>query len=186
MFLVFLMDVTRPSGNAWPMPSSRLLIGRRSMRFAYYTLTTTVAGRRHIFTDPASVKCVVDALRQSDQELRTQTLAWVVMPDHVHWLVQLRNDNLSRCMQRFKSRSARAFNLLHDTCGASVWQRGYYDHCIRGDHALQAHAQYLMENPVRAGLVTTPEAYPHQWNRWLHQANGSADKNGTPKGAVDS
>ncbi len=154
------------------------------MRFAYYTLTTTVANRRRIFTDEASVKCVVDALRQSDQELRSHTLAWVVMPDHVHWLMQLRYDNLSRCMQRFKSRSARAFNLLHDTCGSSVWQRGYYDHCIRSQEALQTHAQYLIENPVRAGLVTAPEDYPYHWNRWLHEAATSANKNGTPKDAV--
>lgn len=166
------------------MPSSRLLIGRRSIRFAYYTLTTTVAGRRRIFTDEASVKCVVDALRQSDQEHRSRTLAWVVMPDHVHWLMQLRDDNLSRCMQRFKSRSAHAFNQLHDSYGSSVWKRGYYDHCIRSQEALQTHAQYLIENPVRAGLVTTPEAYPYHWNRWLHEFAASKNKNGTPKDAV--
>lgn len=178
------MEAASRSGNAGRMPSPRLLIGRRSMRFAYYTLTTTVANRRRIFTDEASVKCVVDALRQSDRELRSHTLAWVVMPDHVHWLMQLRNDNLSRCMQRFKSRSARAFNLLHDSQGATVWQRGYYDHCIRSQEALQTHAQYLVENPVRAGLVDTPEDYPHQWNRWLQEAAASTNKNGTPKDAV--
>ncbi len=166
------------------MSSSHLLFGRRSIRFAYYTLTTTVATRRRLFTDEVSVKCVVDALRQSDQEHRSRTFAWVVMPDHVHWLMQLRNDTLSRCMQRFKSRSARAFNLLHDCYGSSVWQRGYYDHCLRSEDALRTHAQYLIENPVRAGLVTVPEAYPHQWNRWLHEAAASTNKNGTPKDAV--
>ncbi len=178
------MEAASQPGNASHMPSSRLLIGRRSMRFAYYSLTTTVAGRRRIFTDPASVKCVIDALRQSDQELRSHTLAWVVMPDHVHWLMQLRNDNLSRCMQRFKSRSARAFNQLHDCYGSSVWQRGYYDHCIRSQDALETHARYLIENPVRAGLVATPEDYPHHWNRWLHQATETTNKNGIPKDAV--
>lgn len=166
------------------MPSSRLLFGRRSIRFAYYTLTTTVAKRRRLFTDEASVKCIVDALRQSDQEHRSKTLAWVVMPDHVHWLMQLRDDNLSRCVQCFKSRSARAFNLLHGSEGTAVWQRGYYDHCIRSEDALRTHAQYLIENPVRAGLVTAPEAYPHHWNRWLHQTPEGTNKNGTPKDAV--
>lgn len=178
------MEASHRAGKAVRMPSSRLLFGRRSIRFAYYTLTTTVAKRRRIFTDEASVKCVVDALRQSDHEHRSRTFAWVVMPDHVHWLMQLRDDDLSRCVQCFKSRSARAFNLLHESEGAAVWQRGYYDHCIRSQDALSTHAQYLIENPVRAGLVTVPEDYPHQWNRWLHEANTNTNKNGTPKDAV--
>ena len=60
------------------------------------TRATVVAKRRLLFTDEASVKCIVDALRQSDQEHRSRTFAWVVMPDHVHWLMQLRDDDLSR------------------------------------------------------------------------------------------
>lgn len=148
------------------MPSSRLLIGRRSLPSACYTLTSAVAGRRHIFTDAPSVECVIEALRISDREHRSRTLAWVVMPDHVHWLMQLREGTLSRCMQAFKSRSARAYNLLHDCQGSAVWQRGFYDHCIRSDESLERHAKYLTENPVRAGLTATLDAYPWQWNRW--------------------
>jgi len=128
-------------------------------------LTSTVAERRTLFVDAAGVECVVEALRCSDREARSRTLAWVVMPDHVHWLMQLRDGNISRCMQSFKSRSSRAFNLLTGAQG-SVWQRGFYDHCVRSDESLERQARYLIENPVRAGLVASVGEYPYLWSRW--------------------
>jgi len=147
------------------MSSPRLLIGRRSMQGAYYMLTTVVAGRESVFVDDASVECVVEALRCSDREHRSRTLAWVVMPDHVHWLMQLGNGNISRCVQAFKSRSSRAVNLHRGSQGA-LWQRGFYDHCIRSDESLLTQANYLMENPVRSGLASKVGEYRYCWTRW--------------------
>ena len=147
------------------MPSPRLLIGRRSLQGAYYMLTTVVAGRESIFVDDATVECVVEALRCSDREHRSRTLAWVVMPDHVHWLMQLGNGNISRCVQAFKSRSSRALNL-HRGSEGSLWQRGFYDHCIRSDESLLTQATYLIENPIRSGLATKAGEYPYCWTRW--------------------
>ena len=147
------------------MPSPRLLIGRRSLQGAYYMLTTVVAGRESIFVDDTTVECVVEALRCSDREHRSRTLAWVVMPDHVHWLMQLGNGNISRCVQAFKSRSSRALNLHRGSAG-SLWQRGFYDRCIRSDESLLTQANYLIENPVRSGLATKAGEYPHCWTRW--------------------
>ncbi len=128
-------------------------------------LTSNVADRQKLFLDAARVECVVEALRCSDREARSRTLAWVVMPDHVHWLMQLRDGNISRCMQSFKSRASRAFNLLTGAQG-SVWQRGFYDHCIRSDESLEKQARYLIENPVRAGLAASLGEYPYAWSRW--------------------
>ena len=159
--------------DAGDMSSSRLLIGRRSLRGAFYMLTTRVADRRRVFVDAPSVECVVEALRCSDRERRSRTLAWVVMPDHVHWLMQLREGNISRCMQAFKSRSSRALNLHRHTEGA-LWQRGFYDHCVRSDESLENQARYLIENPVRAGLVDRIGRYPYLWTRWPMEASPTA------------
>lgn len=143
-------------------------------------LTSTVADRRRVFVDPPSVECVVEALRCSDREARSKTLAWVVMPDHVHWLMQLRYGNISRCMQAFKSRSARAFNLFGGTQG-SVWQRGFYDHCVRSDESLERQALYLIENPVRAGLATSVGDYPYLWSRWSMDSTSSPPTTQPPR-----
>ncbi|MGE8208336.1 MAG: REP-associated tyrosine transposase [Stenotrophomonas rhizophila] len=162
------------------MSSPRLLIGRRSVRGAYYMLTSTVADRRKLFVDAARVECVVEALRCSDREARSRTLAWVVMPDHVHWLMQLRDGNISRCMQAFKSRASRAFNL-HTGAQGSVWQRGFYDHCVRSDESLERQARYLIENPVRAGLAGSVGEYPYLWSRWPMTPETSPAEDSQPR-----
>ncbi|WWW36331.1 transposase [Stenotrophomonas rhizophila] len=143
-------------------------------------LTSTVADRRKLFVDAARVECVVEALRCSDREARSRTLAWVVMPDHVHWLMQLRDGNISRCMQAFKSRASRAFNL-HTGAQGSVWQRGFYDHCVRSDESLERQARYLIENPVRAGLAASVGEYPYLWSRWPMTPETSPAEDSQPR-----
>ena len=140
-------------------------------------LTTTVADRQRVFIDDASVECAIEALRCSDREHRSRTLAWLVMPDEVHWLMQLRNGNISRCMAAFKSRSARALNLQRSSQGA-LWQRGFYDHCVRPDESLLSQANYLLENPVRAGLTTHVGDYPYCWSRWPAEAGSPGPGDG--------
>ncbi len=68
-------------------------------------------------------RIVVRALMH-DLEDRTETLAFVVMPDHVHWLFRLLDDaSLSDVVRRFKGLSARRVNDKLNRQG-SVWQRG--------------------------------------------------------------
>jgi len=169
----FPILINEQEDDAVGMSSPRLLIGRRSLQGAYYMLTMTVAGRERIFTNDATVECVIEALRCSDREQRSRTLAWVVMPDHVHWLIQLGNGNISRCVQAFKSRSSRAIKL-HLKSQSAVWQSGFYDHCVRSDQSLLKQANYLIENPVRAGLATKVGDYPYCWTRWPTEIDAPA------------
>ena len=88
-----------------------------------------------------------------------QTLAYCLMPDHLHWLL---NDATSmiRAVQRFKSLAtirARALGWRE-----SIWQRSYYDRVVRSEEDLMAVAWYLVANPVRAGIVGSIDEYPHQ------------------------
>jgi putative transposase len=47
-----------------------------------------------------------------------------------------------------------------------VWQTGYHDRCIRDEHELQSQMRHVVTNPLRRGLVSTIEDYPHWWCRW--------------------
>jgi REP element-mobilizing transposase RayT len=89
-----------------------------------------------------------------------ETLAWVVMPDHLHWLVTLRVPSLAVIVKAMKSRSAIAINKRAGTSG-SVWQSGYHDHAIRREEDLAVVARYVVANPLRAGLVERLGDYPH-------------------------
>lgn len=147
------------------MASPRLQQGRRSAVGNIYIITTVVNGRRRIFVDSACADIVVETIRLAETRRQTYTIAWGVMPDHVHWMLQLRAGTLAECMQRFKSQSARIINRLRGTSG-SLWQAGYFDHAIRDESALRRHARYIAANPVRAGLCDRVDGYAHAWCRW--------------------
>lgn len=88
------------------------------------------------------------------------------MPDHLHWLVQLKTGSLNQLMQRLKSRSAISLNRLHGTHGA-IWQKGYHDRAIRDEEDLRDVARYIVANPLRAGLVKRIGDYPFWDATWL-------------------
>jgi len=106
------------------MPSPQLLTGRRSIIGNVYAITMICRDRRPIFEDPTNVGIAIQVLEAMDQQGLTASLAWVVMPDHLHWLAQLREKSLGYCIQRFKSRSGLLINHRRRSAGA-VWQAGY-------------------------------------------------------------
>ncbi len=151
------------------MASPKLLTGRLSQAGTSYVVTTLVDQRRPLFCDPLLAGIVVKEIERCTSDANVTSQAWVVMPDHVHWLFQLRCDPLSRCLQAFKSRSARAINAEVMTHGR-VWQPGFYDHRLRHDDDLATQARYLVTNPLRSGLVQRIEDYPFWWCRWIERS----------------
>jgi REP element-mobilizing transposase RayT len=87
----------------------------------------------------------------------------VVMPDHVHVLATLGpNELLYRRLQVIKGRSARYINALRNRSGA-LWQPESFDRILRRDEDLVKKAEYIANNPVRAGLVERANEYPWLW-----------------------
>ena len=87
-----------------------LRVGRYSGQGHIYLLTSVVHGRQPLFSDWLAGRLVVDEFRRVEQEGIAQSLAWVVMPDHFHWLVELQNVHLPVLMCKTKSRTVRAVN----------------------------------------------------------------------------
>jgi len=88
------------------------------------------------------------------------------MPDHFHWLVQLdRETTLQEVVQKLKGRSARRINKLK-LVTTRVWQRGFHDHAVRVEEDLENLANYLIQNPLRAGLVSDVDDYPYWGSVW--------------------
>jgi REP element-mobilizing transposase RayT len=79
--------------------------------------------------------------------------AFVVMPNHVHGIIVLADGGGTRrgipeIVRGFKTFSARGVNELRQTRGA-LWQRGYYEHVIRNETALNRIRGYIANNPAR-------------------------------------
>ncbi|WP_236200379.1 REP-associated tyrosine transposase [Pseudomonas pseudonitroreducens] len=137
--------------------------GRHSITGQIYLVTAVTHQRESLFTQWSASCAVARAIHQVAQP---NLLAWVLMPDHFHCLVQLENDSLSDFMQRLKSITAISLNKTLGRTG-KVWQSGFHDHALRRDEDLKAAARYLVANPVRAGLVRSVRNYPF-WNAvWL-------------------
>ncbi|MDX1507771.1 MAG: transposase [Woeseiaceae bacterium] len=143
----------------------RLRSGRHSSRGSVYFITSCCRDRSRVFDDPLAAAIVLRELRVAS-EVECKTLASVVMPDHIHWLLQITCDlSLSAIVGRFKGRSSRRVNQLRQAT-TLVWQRGFHDRMIRQDEHLEAAGRYLIYNPVRAGLVQCVDDYPYWSSVW--------------------
>ncbi len=87
-------------------------------------------------------------------------IAFCIMPNHVHLIADMQRMNvpLHSILQRVKSYSAVKANPILQRSG-SFWHRENYDHVVRDGEELKRIIQYVIENPVKAGLCKT-------WNDW--------------------
>jgi len=134
--------------------------GRFSGHNHNYHVTTCTREREPIFLDLTLGRTVVRSLKREDDAGHTKTLAFVVMPDHLHWLVQLTGTrSLSVSVNTIKSFASRSINQIIGRSGP-VWQKGFYDHALRVEEDLAAVARYIVANPLRAGLTRSVSDYP--------------------------
>lgn len=146
--------------------SQQLRLGRFSKTSRLYLLTSTTLNRAPVFNDFDAARLLVAELRRAEEEGAAQSLAWVVMPDHFHWLVELGTASLKRLMRRVKSRSTMMINR-HQRRSGQLWQKGFHDRALRREEDVQAVARYIVMNPKRAGLVARVGDYPHWDAIWL-------------------
>ncbi len=137
----------------------RLRIGRFSQPRQIYLLTSVVEGRCPIFQDWLLGRLVVEQFRRAQLQGKARSLAWVVMPDHFHWLLELGDCSLEDLMKQVKACSALSVNKAARREG-KLWQKSFHDRAIRREESLQNVARYVVTNPLRAGLVTRLGDYP--------------------------
>lgn len=141
--------------------------GRYSESGGIYLLTVCTLRREPLFRDWRVGRLVVAEMRRLQELGWVDSLAWVVMPDHWHWLLQLGETiDLARVMNAAKGRSALEVNRRLGRVGP-VWQRGYHDHALRRDEGIREAARYVIANPLRAKLVAHVGEYPLWDAAWI-------------------
>jgi REP element-mobilizing transposase RayT len=124
---------------------------------------------------PVDIAAVSSGLALSscshDHRNRYELFVALVMPDHVHLILtplidEQRQEVLSlvRIMQSIKGASARAINQRLSRNGP-VWQEESFDHVLRSSKGLDAKVDYVLQNPVRQGLVSDWREYRWAWHR---------------------
>lgn len=83
---------------------------------------------------------------------------YVIMPDHVHlFLSHTREIRMGSWIGSLKRALGRALHGVDQP----LWQRGFFDHLLRSSESYREKWTYVYQNPVRAGLVLTPEEWPY-------------------------
>ncbi len=96
--------------------------------------------------------------------------AYVILPDHFHWLIQLPEDqpDFSKVMQSVKWNYSLNYKRFHEISGKfNLWHRRFHDHVIRSEQDLEHHLGYIHWNPVKHGLAQSPEEWKYSsYKNW--------------------
>jgi len=148
------------------MPRPHRLAGFSYLGCQRYFLTFCTLHRALRFVRDDIVDDVLLQIRRTAAHEGYENVTYCFMPDHLHLLIEATHDraDLRRYVKLAKQRSGAAHALK---CGARLWQEGYYDRVLRKDEDSKAIAKYILENPVRAGLVASVMDYPFSGSdRW--------------------
>lgn len=137
-----------------------------------YFITTTTKDRRPIFRQEKNIHLLLETIDRVQTIYPFQMLAYCILPDHTHLLLQLQDQyTVSQIMHSLK----RNFTLnykraLEIDTTQRLGQRRFWDHLIRNERDLTRHLDYIHYNPVKHGLVQRPEDYPYSsYSSWLRQ-----------------
>lgn len=135
-----------------------------------YFFTFCTQDRRCYFEDAAHVSLVTTQLLQSSTFHDVAVDTYCAMPDHVHLLVQGTTDTADArgFMAHFKQHTGWRFR---QATRRRLWQGSYYDHVVREEEGVAGVISYIVNNPVRAGLVESPDDYPF-WGSFTQTREG--------------
>src|SRR3984957_9574217 len=130
-----------------------------SARVFFVTTKTSMA--RRLLQSERNAMLLIDVLRLNVAAGKFQLHDFVLMPDHLHFLMTLPGDvTIEKAMQLIKGgfsyRLKREFGYQGE-----VWQRGFSDVRIRDGQSFSLHRAYIVQSPVKAGLVVSAEDWPY-------------------------
>ena len=125
-----------------------------------YFVTFCTFERRGLLRDKWIANLLMSHLRRTARARELAVLAYCLMPDHVHLLVEGTSDgaDLRRFVKQLKQSTGQAYSAYGE---GGLWQEGYYDRVLRQDEDAKDVARYIIANPVRAGLVGNVCEYPY-------------------------
>ena len=124
-----------------------------------YSLTFCTIQRAQAFVEPSRVDIVLKQILRAAAGEGFEIIAYCFMPDHLHLLVEAVTDaaNALRFISRAKQLSGYYYRQKF---GQVLWQRYGFERVLRNDEQTLVVARYILENPIRRGMVVRAEDYP--------------------------
>ncbi|NLI15937.1 MAG: transposase [candidate division Zixibacteria bacterium] len=122
---------------------------RYDIRHAAYFITCVTYERRAILLNDIDLfwKCWT----------MPEPSAWVILPEHFHFILNIEDQSISDIMHYFKIKYSRNFRDRYGP--GNVWQNRFWDHIIRDEDDMNRHIDYIHYNPVKHGLAISPFNY---------------------------
>jgi|WetSurMetagenome_2_1015567.scaffolds.fasta_scaffold512536_2 REP element-mobilizing transposase RayT len=125
----------------------------------WVALTLCIKNRFELFKVPEIVDAFLYILDDSANKFNCIIPVYCFMPDHQHMIITGTNDEVDLLKAIINYKQKTGFWMSKNKVGAS-WQKNFYDHIIRKEEKLATHIRYILDNPVRKGLVSDWQDYP--------------------------
>jgi REP element-mobilizing transposase RayT len=152
--------------------------------YGVWHATTRGVERRAVYLDRDDGRRFLTQLWQAVERLGLHVHALCLMPNHYHLVVQCLRDQLSRALHRVNGVYAEDFNAKYTRSG-HLWGDRFALWQVRDDEHLRATCEYVLANPVRAGLCQRAVDWPWCWSRYA-SSSASSVISGTPASACET
>ncbi len=135
-----------------------------------FFITICTVDKQPYFCDPKISKIIIDELEYRRRNKEIKLFCYCIMPDHLHLLISLSENytkkegafgerTLQNWVSAFKRYTSRISGQTNDI--RPLWQANFFDHVVRKDESLIEICSYILNNPVRKGMVLSWEEYPY-------------------------
>jgi putative transposase len=135
-----------------------------------FFITICTAEKKSYFSNPDIREAILTELEYRHDKKEIRLFCYCIMPDHLHMLISLEENYIKKngafgertlqnwvsAFKRYTGRSARQMHHIKP-----LWQKNFYDHVVRKDESLIEICLYILNNPVRKGIVLNWEDYPY-------------------------
>ena len=149
----------------------------------YFFTVNLLERRRRLLVE--RIEMLGRAFRVARAERPYTTVAWVILPDHLHclWTLPEGDSDIAgrwHCVKSAFSREIPRHERLSSRRMAKgergIWQRRYWEHLIRDERDLRNHIDYIHFNPVKHGWTQRPGDWPHSsFHRFVREGVLPAD-----------
>jgi putative transposase len=124
-----------------------------------YFITNVAYEREPVLID--NVDILWGAFNSVSRKSPFALIAWVILPDHFHIVIDPRQNHISNLLQRIKMSFAAFWRKQENLTSGRIWQKRFWDHIIRDQIDLNRHIDYIHFNPVKHGYVNSPFDWLH-------------------------
>ena len=151
-------------------------------------ITQIAKDRQPAFDDPNLVNLLLQCWHQTKSRYPFKMLAYVILPDHFHFLIQPTGEsNFSQILHALKLSFTNSYKRQINAKAPFIfWQKRFWDHVIRNEADLENHIQYIHFNPVKHGYVSDPSQWQHSsFHKWQKRGAYQEQENWIePKGST--